>query len=83
MRKLERTGNKDIENQEIKEVIKSVEEAFNYFEIDFYLIGARARDLWLQKHSIKLPTATRGIDFAVLISDVKEFDELDKYLVGK
>jgi len=81
MKNLKIIDNNDIENEEIKEVIKSLEEAFNYFGINFYLIGARARDLWLQKHRIKPPTATRDIDFAVLISDVKEFDELGKYLV--
>lgn len=83
MKNLEITGNNDIENEEMKEVIKSMEEAFNYFGISFYLIGARARDLWLQKHKIKPPTATRDIDFAVLISDIKEFDDLSKYLVDE
>ena len=83
MKNLELTGNNDIENEEIKEVIKSLEVAFNHFGINFYLIGARARDLWLQKHNIKPPTATRDVDFAVLISDIKEFDDLSKYLIDK
>ncbi len=39
--------------------------------------------MWLQKHKIKPPTATRDIDFAVLISDIEEFDKLSKYLVEK
>ncbi len=83
MKNLDTIGNNEIENEEINEVIKSLEEALDHFGIDFYLIGARARDLWLQKHKIKPPTATRDIDFAVLISDIEEFDQLSKYLIEK
>ena len=83
MKNLGKNGNSEIENEEVKEVIKNLEEAFNHFSIDFYLIGASARDLWLQKYKIKLPTVTRDIDFAVLISDIEEFSQLRKYLIEK
>jgi hypothetical protein len=36
----------NIREGELKEVFDELEEAFEYLKIDFYLIGALARDIW-------------------------------------
>jgi len=59
----------------------SLERAFNKFAIDFYLIGAFARDMWMN-HLDELPLrrTTRDIDFSIYISDLQDFENLKKHL---
>lgn len=58
------------------ETIESLERVFSRLGIDFFLIGALSRDLWL-RHIDSLPSfrMTTDIDFAVLVNDSAQYEE--------
>jgi predicted nucleotidyltransferase len=67
-----------------KELIEALERGFNKFSIDFYLVGATARDVWMRGvYDFPPKRATSDIDFAVMISDCAQFDELKNYLINE
>jgi predicted nucleotidyltransferase len=72
----------EVRNGAMKGTFESLERAFKKFKIDFYLIGAFARDMWLN-HLDDLPIrrATLDIDFSIYINDHSQFDLLKSYLV--
>ena len=70
----------NLPDKHLKELIINLDNAFRKFGIDFYLIGARGRDLWFSIHNIRPKRFTYDVDFAVLVSDIKEFDQLIQYL---
>ncbi len=64
-----------------KEILEALERGFSKFEIDFYLVGATARDVWMRGvHEQPPKRATKDIDFGVLIKDIYQFDKLKNYL---
>lgn len=66
----------------MKGTFDALERAFSKFNIDFYLIGAFARDMWLN-HLEYLPErrTTLDIDFSVYIHEHKQFESLKAFLV--
>lgn len=64
----------------LKPVFDALEEAFEKLSIDFYLIGAVARDIWYAKGNA-VSTGTRDVDFAVFIANHEDYNRLRKYLV--
>ena len=65
------------------EMLAELEKAFEKFGIDFYLVGAVSRDVWLTGiHGIRPKRATADIDFAVLINHKGLYEELKKYLLA-
>lgn len=60
---------------------EALERAFRKFDIDFYLIGAFARDLWLN-HLDLLPErrTTLDVDFCIYIKRQEDFNALKNYL---
>lgn len=65
----------------MKTTFESLERGFRKFDIDFYLIGAFARDLWMN-HIDTLPVrrTTLDIDFSIYISSHAAFMALKDYL---
>jgi len=64
-----------------KEILEALERGFSKFGIDFYLVGATARDVWmLGVHEVPPKRATSDIDFGIMIKDSYIFDELKNYL---
>jgi len=61
---------------------ESLERGFQKFGIDFYLIGAFARDMWMN-HLDDLPErrTTYDVDFSIYVQSLEEFTDLKKYLV--
>lgn len=57
-----------------------MEETFRKLSIDFYLIGAIARDIWYAKGNA-VSTGTRDVDFAIFISNQNDYETLKNYLV--
>ena len=54
------------QSPEISEMLGALERGFNKFGIDFYLVGAVARDVWMNGiYNIKTGRTTKDIDFAV------------------
>ena len=70
-----------LRNGEMKSTFDALERAFKKFNIDYYLIGAYARDMWLN-HLDYLPErrATVDVDFSVYINYHEQFEELKEYL---
>lgn len=67
---------------EITEMLSALERGFEKFGIDFYLVGAVARDVWMSGINKIAPRRTTGdIDFAVLINDKGTYESLKVYLV--
>jgi predicted nucleotidyltransferase len=65
-----------------KEILEVLERGFSKFGIDFYLVGATARDVWMRGVHDKPPKrATSDIDFGIMIKDSNVFDELKNYLI--
>jgi len=61
----------------LEEILKVLEKVLAEREIDFYLIGALARDIQLSgKFDIKAPRATHDIDFAILVNEQAGYDQL-------
>ena len=69
---------------EITAMLSALERGFKIFGIDFYLVGAVARDVWMSGiNKIAPRRATGDIDFAVLINDKGTYEALKKYLIDK
>lgn len=71
-----------LQRSELKEVFDAVEAAFSNLGIDYYVIGALARDIWYSKEN-KLSRATRDADFAILVGTEAQFEEVKEYLKAK
>jgi predicted nucleotidyltransferase len=67
----------------ISGLLFAIERGFEKFGVDYYLIGALARDTWMGLHDIQPSRATKDIDFAILIPDISTFHELKDYLVAQ
>jgi predicted nucleotidyltransferase len=63
-----------------KNIFLSLEKAFTKFDIDFYLVGALARDIMFLSGDRKPVRATQDIDFAVMIPNKDVYEALKKYL---
>jgi|SRR4030095_11532282 len=71
-------------NEDYKEFLDKLEETFSKFGIDFYLIGATSRDLWINGiDSIPLARATYDLDFAIYINDSNEYESIKDILSSK
>ncbi|NKI25261.1 hypothetical protein HCG49_01635 [Arenibacter sp. 6A1] len=67
---------------DFSEMLAALERAFKKHQVDFYLVGAVARDLWMTAiHQIPPSRITRDIDFAIFIEDKGVFENLKQYLV--
>ena len=63
------------------EILTSLERGFNEHGVDFFLIGAVARDLWMNAiNGIPPNRITRDIDFAVLVKDNGTYESLKQFL---
>lgn len=63
-------------------MLSALERGFEKFGIDFYLVGAVARDVWMSGINKIAPRRTTGdIDFAVLINDKGIYEALKDYLI--
>ncbi|HET6990239.1 MAG TPA: nucleotidyl transferase AbiEii/AbiGii toxin family protein [Bacteroidia bacterium] len=66
----------------MKPIFDELEKAFIEIGIDFYLIGAVARDIWSTGvHGEKLGRITRDLDFAVLIAEKEGYTKLRSLLI--
>lgn len=66
----------------MSEVLSALERGLDKFGIDFYLVGAVARNVWMSGiNGIAPRRTTADIDFAVLINDKGVYEELKEYLM--
>ena len=69
-----------LQQEGLKDVFASLNRALKALEIDFYLIGALARDTWFAQKGIRI-LGTKDIDFAVMVSDESKYEELKRFLI--
>jgi len=74
---------KDLAVPFFNEVFQIADEVLTKLEIPYYLIGVSAIALELLKSGIKPSRGTKDIDFAIMISSLKEFDDIVTGLEGK
>lgn len=68
----------------ISAVLTSLEKGFARYGVDFYLVGAVARDVWMSAiNGIPPSRITGDIDFAVFINDLGTYESLREYLIEK
>ncbi|WGQ09782.1 hypothetical protein QG516_25030 [Pedobacter gandavensis] len=65
---------------ELKTVFDDLEEIFYQMQIDFYLIGALAKEVWYTG-SGQLQRTTKDVDFAVFIASKKDYEDVKTYLI--
>lgn len=64
-------------------MLSALERGFAIFGIDFYLVGAVARDVWMSGINKIEPRRTTGdMDFAVLINNKGTYEALKEYLIN-
>jgi predicted nucleotidyltransferase len=73
---------KQLRQENLKEAFASFERALTAIDIDFYLIGAIARDTWFVRKGVRA-LGTKDVDFAVFISDKSKYQHLKKFLIEK
>jgi predicted nucleotidyltransferase len=72
------------QHPEISEMLTALERGLAKFNVDFYLVGAVARDVWMNAINKIEPRRTTGdIDFAVFINNIETYDELREHLINK
>lgn len=64
----------------LKPVLDTIEQAMGTLGVDYYLIGALARDIWYQRSQIN-SRATRDVDFAVLVGSEQEYEAVKNHLI--
>lgn len=71
------------QDSNISEVLYALERGLSKFNIDFYLVGAVARDVWMSAiNGIPPSRITGDIDFAVFIDDKGIYENLRQYLIN-
>jgi predicted nucleotidyltransferase len=72
----------DIRQGHLREVFIDLEFTLKKLNINFYLIGAIARDIWISGvHKIKTPRFTKDLDLAVMVSSNHEYENLKNQLL--
>ncbi|GAB2796368.1 hypothetical protein GCM10027275_47110 [Rhabdobacter roseus] len=69
------------QNPTMHGLLAGLERGFSKFGIDFYLVGAVARDAWMSIKEKKARRTTGDIDFAVLINQPGTYEALKEYLI--
>jgi predicted nucleotidyltransferase len=66
----------------LNEVLMAVDDCCLTLMIDFYILGALARDIWFTKEMVPA-SGTKDVDFAVLLSEPNQFYQLKNLLIVK
>lgn len=73
---------KKLRQEGLRDLFDSLDRGLKEFEIDFYLIGALARDFWMAAMSdFVIQRATRDVDIAVFVSNEEQYDAFKDYLI--
>lgn len=66
----------------LREVLETVATACNSLDIDFFIVGAVARNIWYIDSNTEL-RGTKDIDFGVYVRDAKTYSQLKNQLIDK
>jgi len=70
-----------LKKEGLEETFEVLELAFKKYGIDYYLIGARARDLWTDHIALSEKSTTKDVDFCIYINEHEQYKTLVKNLV--
>lgn len=71
------------QKESLGSMLEALERGFQKFGIDYYLVGAVSRDVWMSGiHKITPRRTTGDIDFAVFINDKGIYEQLKNYLIN-
>lgn len=70
----------ELRQSNLKTTFEVFERSFNKIGIDFYVIGALARDTWFSTYDIEI-IGTRDVDFAIYISTEEKYEQLINHLI--
>lgn len=62
----------------LKPILEKLTNSFAGMDIQFYVIGATARDIIMTLHGEKAKRATRDLDIAIAISNWSEYDKVEE-----
>lgn len=65
---------------ELKHIFNTLERRFAELGVDFYLIGALAREIWYERGDISF-RVTKDVDYAVLVSSNEEYQAIRAHLI--
>lgn len=66
----------------IREVLQQVRQACNELDLDFFLVGAIARNIWFAINEER-PSGTKDIDFGIYVPSEVEYNKLRDLLMTK
>lgn len=72
-----------LRDEGLKETFDVLESAFKKYEVDYYLIGARARDLWTDHIHLGEKRTTEDVDFCIYINEHVQYENLISELKSK
>ncbi len=67
-------------NAHLKNIIKDVQIASSLLEIDFFGVGALARNIWYVSNN-QHPRGTKDVDFGIYVSNSKKYNQLKNKLI--
>lgn len=73
---------KTIDREVLKPLFDELNTAFVAVGVDFYLIGAIAKEYWFDRGG-QTSDGTKDIDFAVLVASEEDYENIRVYLKGK
>lgn len=83
MSELPKISLEKIMQSQLKDILAELEHHLRDLDLDCYLIGALARDIWMTGvHDIQQKRATKDVDLAVLIPTKERYLQLKDRLVG-
>lgn len=72
------------QKESMGDMLKALEAGLRKYGIDYYLVGAVSRDVWMSGIHKIIPRLTTGdIDFAIFINDKGLYEKLKEHLVTK
>ncbi|HMH23625.1 MAG TPA: nucleotidyl transferase AbiEii/AbiGii toxin family protein [Puia sp.] len=72
----------NIREGELKELLNALQEAFTALGIDYYMIGAVAREIWFSRGDKKF-RRTNDVDFAAFVGNQEQYAAIRQYLKEK
>jgi predicted nucleotidyltransferase len=73
----------DLLNPLVAEMLKTMETVFRAFEVDYYLVGAIARDIRLStQEGFAAKRKTNDVDIAILLDNEKQFYDIKEAFVA-
>lgn len=74
-------SSKNLNNPLLKDLLKELRSFFDAINVDFYVIGATARDIILSNlHNLVPNRKTDDLDIAIAISDWNQFQSIEENL---